>query len=171
MAKQTDITHETQAQLWDELDSGRICMLWVPETDQHPQPMTMFADRDSGAIWFITASDTDLAGALGAARPTRMTFNAKSRDYQCSIVGRLSIVQDDAKLDDLWNVAVAAWFEGGRDDPKVRLLRFDPKEAAIWASDGNSVMVGLKLLRAGLQESADGSDVGVHHIIKFDAAA
>ena len=28
--------------------------------------------------------------------------------------------------------AVAAWFEGGKDDPKLALLRLDPEQAKIW---------------------------------------
>lgn len=171
MAEHTETTQEAQTQFWDQLDSGHICMLWIPETDQHPQPMTFFADQDNSAIWFITASDTDLAGALASTKPARMTFNAKRQDYQCSIAGDLTIVQDEAKLDELWNLAVAAWFDGGRDDPKVRLLRFDPKEAAMWATDGNSVMVGLKLLKAGVERGTGAPDIGVHHVIEFDRAA
>lgn len=171
MDKQSETSRAAQAQLWDELDSGHICMLWIPQTDQHPQPMTFFADRENGFIWFITASDTDLAQALTSEKPARMTYNSKGQDFQGSITGRLSIVQNDAKLDDLWNIAVAAWFEGGRDDPKVRLMRFAPEEAAFWATKGNSVMVGLKLLRAGLQDEADTPDIGVHRVIEFDAAA
>lgn len=133
--------------------------------------MTLFADKEARLIWFITASDTDLAGSLTQRAPARMTFNAQGQDYQASLRGSLEVVKDDAQLDALWNIAVAAWFEGGRDDPKVRLLRFNPEEAAIWASDKSTVKVGLKLLNAGLRDGASDPDVGVHHVIAFDKAA
>ena len=35
-------------------------------------------------------------------------------------------------MERLWNPFVAAWFEGGKDDPKLALLRFDPDNAKIW---------------------------------------
>ena len=35
-------------------------------------------------------------------------------------------------MERLWNPFVAAWFEGGKDDPKLALLRFDPDRAKSW---------------------------------------
>lgn len=39
---------------------------------------------------------------------------------------------DRAVIDRLWNAYVAAWYEGGKDDPKLVLLRFDAERAQIW---------------------------------------
>ena len=38
---------------------------------------------------------------------------------------------DRAAIDRLWNRFVAAWFEKGKDDPKLALLRFDPERAVL----------------------------------------
>lgn len=59
--------------------------------------------------------------------------------------GTLSLDNDRATIDRLWNRFVAAWFEGGKEDPRLALLRFDPHEAEIWL-DGSSVMAGIKML-------------------------
>jgi general stress protein 26 len=48
----------------------------------------------------------------------------------------------------LWNPWVAAWYEGGKDDPKLALLRFDPASAEIWRN-GSSLLAGLQLLFGG----------------------
>ena len=48
----------------------------------------------------------------------------------------------------MWNRFIAAWFEGGKDDPKLRLLRFDPDDAEIWL-DASSGIAGLRLLLGG----------------------
>jgi general stress protein 26 len=45
----------------------------------------------------------------------------------------------------LWNRYVAAWFPGGKDDPKLTLLRLDAENAEIWI-DASSVVAGVKLL-------------------------
>ena len=39
----------------------------------------------------------------------------------------------------------AAWFDGGKDDPKLALLRLAPENAEIWL-DASSVVAGIKLL-------------------------
>ena len=171
MAKRAESDSETKEQLWSELEKGFASMLRVRGGDQHPQPMTHFADREAGLVWFITSSETDLAQTVGDGVDAGMTFISRSQDYHASLKGRLEIVENDAKLDELWSVPVAAWFEYGREDPSIRLMRFRPAEAAIWTSDANRLLVGLKLLRAGMTEGADEPDVGVHRIVEFDTAA
>lgn len=171
MAKKVETEADAKEQLWSQLDDGRISMLSVPGSGQLPQPMTHFVDREAGCLWFISSAETDLVQAVNAVTSGLLVFMAPSQDYQASLGGRLEIVPDEEKLDALWNVAVAAWFEKGRDDPSVRLLRFVPDEAAIWASEGSRVLVGLKMLRAGLTEGEDHPDVGVHTFIDFNKAA
>ena len=40
---------------------------------------------------------------------------------------------------------MAAWFEGGKEDPKLALLRLDAERAEIWL-DGSSLIAGIKML-------------------------
>ena len=48
-------------------------------------------------------------------------------------------------IDRLWNRFVAAWFEGGKDDPKLALLRFDVRDGQIWLNE-HSLFAGVKLM-------------------------
>ena len=59
--------------------------------------------------------------------------------------GSVSLDNDRAVIDRLWNRFVAAWYEGGKDDPKLALLRFDAERAEIWL-DASSLVAGIKLL-------------------------
>jgi hypothetical protein len=54
-------------------------------------------------------------------------------------------VHDRAVIDRLWNRFIAAWFKGGKDDPKLALLRFDAERAEIWI-DASSLVAGIKML-------------------------
>lgn len=171
MAEQTETRTTAINQLWSELDAARVGMLSVRGSDQHPQPMTLFAEQEAGVVWFITSADTDLSVAVGSGAEGQLTIVAKSQDYHASLQGQLEFSRDEKKLDELWSVPVAAWFEKGREDPTVRLLRFTPNEAAAWASDGNVILVGLKLLRAGLQDGEKAQDIGVHHVLNLKQAA
>jgi general stress protein 26 len=62
-----------------------------------------------------------------------------------SVQGELSLSNDRAVIDRLWNRFVAAWFEGGKDDPKLQLIRFDPDHAQVWLNE-HSLVAGVKLL-------------------------
>ena len=59
-------------------------------------------------------------------------FVSKKHDIFATLHGRLILDTDRATLDRLWNPFVAAWFEKGKEDPKLALLRFDPAKAEIW---------------------------------------
>jgi len=62
-----------------------------------------------------------------------------------AVHGRLSLDNDRATIDRLWNPFIAAWFDGGKDDPKLALLRLDAERAEIWL-DGSSIVAGIKML-------------------------
>ena len=45
----------------------------------------------------------------------------------------------------LWNSFIAAWYEGGKNDPNLQLLRLDPEHAQVWLNE-HSLWAGMKLL-------------------------
>ncbi|WP_121630796.1 pyridoxamine 5'-phosphate oxidase family protein [Tropicibacter alexandrii] len=171
MADKPETDVEAEKQLWDQLGDIRTGMLVVKDSGQHPQPMTHFADPENGAIWFITSRDTDLVGALRQGAEAGFTLVSGDGDYHVSLTGPLVPYESAEKLDELWNFAVAAWFEHGREDDNVQLLRYTPREAAIWASDGNPVLVGLKMMRAAMSDGESNPDVGTHRVITLRMAA
>jgi len=72
-------------------------------------------------------------------------FSSKGHDLFASVEGTLTLSDDRAAIDRLWNPFVAAWFEGGKDDPKLALLRFDAEHAEIWLN-ASSLLSGVKIL-------------------------
>lgn len=73
-----------------------------------------------------------------------LVYAAKGNDLFATVQGKLQVDNDRALIDRLWNRFVAAWLEGGKDDPKLCLLRFEPGQAEIW-KDASSVVAGMKL--------------------------
>jgi general stress protein 26 len=58
---------------------------------------------------------------------------------------RDSLRSDRAVLDRLWNPFVAAWYEGGKNDPQLQLLQFLPARAQVWLNE-NSLLAGIKVM-------------------------
>lgn len=140
---------ELEKQFWKSLRNDRVAMLGlVGVEDGHSQPMSaqLLDDEEyGGTIWFFTSRDTDLAKAMGAGHRAHLHFSAKGHDLFASVHGELLPSEDADVIDRLWNPWVAAWFEGGRQDPKLQLLRFEPERAQIWQNE-NSVVAGVKIL-------------------------
>jgi general stress protein 26 len=139
---------EIEAKFWKALRSDMTLMLGLAGVEEgHAQPMTaQLGNNDGrGPIWFFTAKDTDLVRALGAGGKAMAHFVSKGHDLFASVEGALAPDNDRATIDRLWNRFVAAWFEGGKDDPKLQLIRLDPQHAQIWLN-GSSLAAGVKIL-------------------------
>lgn len=139
---------EIEEKFWKALKSDMTVMLGLTGVEGgQAQPMTAQLDEDHerGPIWFFTSKDTDLARQLGEGHEAVAHFAAKGHDLFASCHGTLVPDDNRATIDRLWNKFVAAWFPGGKDDPKLQLLRLDPDHAQIWLNE-NSLFAGVKIL-------------------------
>lgn len=139
---------EIAKKFWKALRSDRTVMLGLAGVDEgHAQPMTALleGDRDAGPIWIFSARSVDLVKALGGGGKALAHFASKGHELFASIHGDLVPDSDPAVIDRLWNPFVAAWYEGGKDDLELRLLRFDPERAQVWLNE-NSMFSALKLM-------------------------
>ena len=140
-------TAEIAAKFWNALKTDRTVLLGLPEAeDGHTRPMTaLFEGDEGGPLWVFTSKDNGMVETLGAGDRASMAFASKGHDVWDSLTGRLTPDNDRAVIERLWNPWVAAWYEGGKDDPKLQLLRFDPDHAEVWL-DAHSLLAGVKLL-------------------------
>jgi general stress protein 26 len=121
-------------------------MLGLDGVDEgHAQPMTAQLDGESRSIYFFTSKDTDLAAALQGSHAAFGHFASKHHDLFAAIHGELVIDNDRATIDRLWNRFVAAWYEGGKEDPKLLLLRLDADRAQVWLNE-SSLLAGVKIM-------------------------
>lgn len=139
---------ELEQTFWKALKSDMTMMLGLDGVeDGHARPMTAQLEHDDrGPIWFFTAKDNTIVKKLATQSNRAIaTFTSKGHDVFATIHGTVRLDTDRAVIDRLWNRYVAAWYEGGKDDPKLALLRLDPERAEIWA-DASSILAGVKLL-------------------------
>ncbi|MDO6416350.1 pyridoxamine 5'-phosphate oxidase family protein [Sphingomonas sp. BIUV-7] len=138
---------QIEARFWTELKASPFVMLGLDGArDGYTQPMTAQIDGDdSGPLYFFTTKDNGLVAELGTSDRAIATFTGKGHDLFASIHGSLSIDSDPATIDRLWNSHVEAWYEGGKSDPKLALLRLDTESAKIWLG-GSSIGAALTRL-------------------------
>jgi general stress protein 26 len=140
---------EIEAKFWKALKSDMTCMLGLDGVeDGHARPMTAQLDGERSPVWFFTSKDNAIVQNLGKGNRAIATFSSKGHDIFATIHGTVSLDNNPATIDRLWNRYVAAWFEGGKDDPKLVLLRLDAERAEIWV-DASSLLAGIKLLLGG----------------------
>ena len=127
---------DLKATFWDRVENVNVGMLSAQGTD--PRPMAHHTRRDDNALWFLTAVNTDIGKDAAAGKSARFQVCSGDAKIYAVVDGSLSIETDRAKLEDIWSPVDAAWFEDGKDDPDVRLVRFTPTEAEVWASDSTA---------------------------------
>lgn len=137
---------ELANKFWRSLKSDMIMMLGLVGVEEsHTRPMTAQMRGSEGPIWFFTSRENTLVQNLRADSRAIGTFTARDFDLFASIHGRLSLDTDPDVIDELWNSHVEAWYEQGKDDTDLALLRFDPDRAEIWENEGG-LFAGLKML-------------------------
>ncbi|TQM17893.1 general stress protein 26 [Pseudoxanthomonas sp. 3HH-4] len=138
---------ELEKKLWKAIKSDRTLMLGLDGAEAgHTRPMTALLEHEGrGPLWIFTATDNQLAQRTRSSQRALATFASMGHDVFASLQGMVVRDDDRAVIDRLWNPFVAAWYEGGKDDPKLALLRFDAEHAEIWLNE-QSLLAGVKLL-------------------------
>ncbi len=157
MSDQDHTETATRAQLWDKLGGFNAGMLSCGAARFVPMSHTI--DDGQTHLWFITASGTDLAAEAAAPVDATFIIASGSDKYFLRAEGVCEKVVDRAKLEALWNPVVDSWFEGGIDDPNVRLIRFDLHSAEAWETTG---AFGFVFQLAKAKITGDQPDMGRH---------
>lgn len=164
MADLEKLKNNPKEQIWSHLDDVRFVMLGSPDRNQHMQPMAPQVDEEAGVVWFYTDKTTDLVRAVRDL-PDDVHMCISESDYQACLRGSLSEHTDDDTIDRFWSSTVAAWFEGGRADENLTMLKFTPKDAAIWAETKNPVTFAWEIQQS--KRKGRTPDVGDREKVDF----
>ena len=152
---------DLESKLWKALTSDRTVMLGLDGVEQgHTRPMTAMVEDDRSPIWFFAGRDNAFVKALTPGQRAVAAFSSKGHDLFASLSGTLREDMDRAVIDRLWNPFIAAWYEGGKDDPNLVLLRLDATDAEVWLNEHNLV-AGVKML-LGVDPKKDYADKVAH---------
>ncbi|MBT2134634.1 pyridoxamine 5'-phosphate oxidase family protein [Croceibacterium sp. LX-88] len=144
---------------WNALEESQTLMLGlVGDSTKMLRPMTAQIDRspldesDSSAEIYFFASRGEGVGASllqgGSGSDAIAAFQSKGHEILASIRGSLSVVEERATVDRLWSPFAELYYEEGKADPNLLLLRLDSATAEIWRADATGFFksIAFKLL-------------------------
>lgn len=146
---------------WNRLKDTRAGLL---EVDGRLVPMSPNCTGD-GNIWFLTAHGTDAAEAAKTGQDVRFAICDTGAGLHGTVNGTLSVSNDKEVLDEIWNFVAASWYEGGKDDPDLMLVKMTPRDGELWLSSDSSVVFLYETLKANITDSKP--DIGSHHTVTF----
>lgn len=139
---------QLEARFWAAIRRDMTGMLGLgSEVEHRPMTAQLASEEDRGPFWFFATKDSDLVRHLsGQPREASFHFVSKGHDLWASVSGTLALDMNRAVIDKLWNPHVAAWYDGGKDDPDLALLRMDADHARIWKDASSLAAYALTLL-------------------------
>jgi general stress protein 26 len=103
----------------------------------HSRPMATQEAEFDGDLWFFTQSPSQKVNEIKKDEFVNVSYASEPR--YVSVSGKAEIIDDKAKMKELWNPLYKVWFPDGLDDPTLRLLKVTVQKAEYWDTPGGIV--------------------------------
>lgn len=151
---------EALEKLKELTEKARVCM-FTTNLDSLPltsRPMSLQECDKEGNLWFISSSDSNKNFEIGDDKRVQLFFMNNSNSEYVSVFGDAYIYKDKATIEDKWSVFANAWFDG-KDDPKVSIIRIEPKDTYYWDTKAGKLVTMLSFAKAIISgKETDNSD-------------
>jgi general stress protein 26 len=140
----------------------------------HSRPMATQKTEFDGTLWFFTGLSTGKINEIAWNPEVNLSFAEPKDTRYVSASGTAEIVNDRAKMKELWSDIYKAWFPQGIDDPDLCLMKVEVTFAEYWdVPSGKMVQVFgfLKALATGERLKMEGESHGVVEIPSGKARA
>lgn len=156
--------HEKTEELRDILDDVHVCMLVDTfQAGLRARPMALHFDDDRDqALWFVT--DVDSGKVDEVVKNPSVCVSVQDGQTYASVTGDAEVVDDRAKMKQIWNKFVDVWYPEGPDSPKVTLLKVTPRYGEYWKGD-SKIVSGVKMLIAAANDERP--DLGENEKVRF----
>lgn len=126
------MSDDIKTKMWKAMSQSPKVMVSLVNKDMHAEPMYAQLDSDAhGRFWFYTMKDNRIAQGGKAM----IHFASKGHDVFACIRGTLVTESRSEIIDRYWSNPVEAWYEEGKDDPSLLMLRFELDDAEIWDAE------------------------------------
>jgi general stress protein 26 len=130
----------------------------APDGSLVSRPLQTLQMDACGVLWFFTSIKSNKVDDIRLGPRVNLAYANPEKKLFVSISGLAEVVQDQAKVDELWSSGQLIFFPRGREDPSLALLKITPTGATYWNGNESSIATLVKLGRAVLTGQA--SDIG-----------
>jgi len=155
-------SEEAIAKIKEMAQDIKVCM-FCTELSVRPiptRPMTIQDIDDAGNLWFISSASSNKNFEIKHDDDVQLIFAKNSDSHFLSIFGNAVIYKDQAHIDDVWSPVAKAWFEQGKEDPAVTVIKVSPSEAYYWDTKDGKMISMLKIAASAITGKA-GNDGGI----------
>ncbi len=141
----------------------KMCFFCTFENKEiNTRPMSTRGVDEDGTMWFFSRKDSNKNRQIRKDQHVLLLFSDEGHQHYLSIEGQAEEVIDKEKTEELWNMFIKAWFDEGKEDPALTLIRFTPQQGHYWDTKDGKLVYFLKTAVAAVtgKEDADGTVEG-----------
>ncbi len=162
-----DIKHlqgkEAIKKMKEMVKSIDTCM-FCTDVDKVPfpsRPMSTQEVDDDGNFWFFSSKSSHKNQEINADSKVQLIFANAGKTEYLSVYGKAAALYDRAKVDELWNPFIKTWFQEGKDDPDLTLIKVTPEDSYYWDTKDGRIVTLLKIAAGAITgKEMDGSIEG-----------
>jgi general stress protein 26 len=109
------------------------------------RPMSVLQVDDEGNLWFMSMKDSHKNNEIDADPFTHLFFQESKNSGFLNIYGITEVVYDQEKIDELWNPLLKVWFQDGKDDHNISLLKVVPTNVYYWDNKHGDMVAFAKM--------------------------
>ena len=153
---------EAAIKLKEKLGDLKIAMMTTQVFDGHlhARPMRTSQIESTGTFWFFTSDKSAKVHELQRNNQVNLAYSDPDGDTYVSVAGHAELVEDKAKMHDLWNPMLKAWFADGVDTPDIALLKVTADSAEYWDTSSNAMVHLYGVAKAMLTGKSARNDAG-----------
>jgi general stress protein 26 len=145
----------------EEVPTGFFCTHAGPGGRLETRPMNVRQVDAAGNLWFLSAADSVKNAELATDTEVELFFQGGKNGCFLHLCGLATVTRDRAQIDALWSPLLNTWFTGGKDDPRITVIRVMPTEGYYWDHKHGDLVAGVKMLigaatRQTLDDSIEG---------------
>lgn len=148
-----DLNHQEAISKIKELAKNiNVCMFCTDLTQQpfSTRPMAVREVDENGDVWFISSSSSHKNSEILEDENAQLVFSNPSSSQFLSVYGEATIYRDPEKIKSLWTPIASAWFEEGKEDPTITVIKVHPTAVYYWDTPNGKMVTLIKLATAAL---------------------
>ena len=144
-------------------ESAKFCM-FCTDLETLPitaRPMGLRETDAEGNMWFLSSEESNKNFEIKEDNRVQLFFMNNGSSEYLSVYGKAFIYKDKNTIEEKWTPIANAWFEEGKEDPKVTVIRVTPDETYYWDTKVGKLVSFLSFAAAAITETKTDNSDGV----------
>jgi len=167
MGNVQNLSGTAAAEKLKELAESKTCLFSTYEDGRIvSRPMATLKVDERGTMWFMSDKNSVKNEQVLSDNRVYLMYADTSKQHFLSVYGYAEIVFDRTKVDELWTPIAKAWFEQGKDDPDISIIKVKPQDGHYWDTKDGKLVSAVKIAIAAVTGKTN-DDGGIDGDIKL----